>query len=104
MKNETAGSEKKIIRELRQMGYLTRGGEVAKYLDADRKIEGVISAGDWGLNVFLCVVVEHVERLGFSRAKRRTAGEIVVQGVIRAGAPDFDQKVSEIIKTIQKRG
>lgn len=96
-------ARKKIIRELRQMEYLTRGGEVAKYLDADHKIEGVVSAGDWGLNVFLCVVVERVERLGFFRAKRRTAGEIVAQGVICAGAPDFDQKVNEIIKTIQKR-
>jgi len=85
------------------MGYLTRGGEVVKYLDADRKIEGVVSAGGWGLNVFLHVVVERVERLGFFRAKRRTADEIVAQGVIRAGAPDFDQKVGEIIKTIQKR-
>lgn len=95
-------ARKKIIRELQQMEYLTRGGLV-KYLDADRKIEGVISAGDWGVNVFLCVVVERVERLGFFRAKRRTAGEIVAQGVICAGAPDFDQKINEIIKTIQKR-
>lgn len=96
-------ARKKIIRELQQMEYLTRGGEVVKYLGADRKIEGVISAGDWGLSVFLYVVVERVERLGFFRAKRRTAGEIVAQGAIRAGAPDFDQKINEMIKTIQKR-
>ena len=96
-------ARKKIIRELQQMEYLTRGGEVFKYLGADRKIEGVISAGDWAVNVFLHVVVERVERLGFFRAKRRTAGEIVAQGVICAGAPDFDQKINEMIKTIQKR-